>query len=95
MGIQLTTTEQRLLLDKIQIIAFAILIGLYEGLAMPILRIWTLVPQHKVLIALLVGVTGGALSSLLVVALARTRVINKHLWLKFSIVGNNGVSKTR
>ena len=95
LGIQLTTTEQRLLLDKIQIIAFAILIGLYEGLAMPILRIWTLVPQHRVLIALLVGVTGGALSSLIVVALAHTRVINKHMWLKFSIVANNGISKSR
>ena len=95
LGIQLTTTEQRLLLDKIQIIAFAILIGLYKGLAMPIIHIWTLVPQHKVLIALLVGVTGGALSSLIVVALAHTRVINKHMWLKFSIVANNGISKSR
>ncbi len=86
LGIQLITTEQRLLLAKIPIVSFAILVGLYEGLAMPILQRWQLVPHHKVLIALLVGISGGALSSLIVVALAHIRVINKHMWLKFSIM---------
>jgi hypothetical protein len=84
-GIQLVTTEQRLSLSEIPIVSFAILIGLYEGLAMPIFRIWELAPHYKVLIALLVGLSGGALSSLIVVALAQTRAMNKHMWLKFSI----------
>jgi len=83
LGIQLITAKQQLLLAKIPIVPFAILIGLYEGLAMPILHIWELAPQHKVLIALLVGFSGGALSSLIVVALAHIRVINKRMWLKF------------
>lgn len=86
LGIQLVTTEQQSVLAKIPIVSFAILIGLYEGLAMPILYIWELVPQHKVLIALLVGFSGGALSSLIVVALAHIRVVNEHMWLKFSIM---------
>ena len=86
LGIQLITTEQRLLLAKVPIVSFAVLVGLYEGLAAPILQRWELVPQHKVLIALLVGFSGGALSSLIVVALAHIRVIKKHMWLKFSIM---------
>jgi hypothetical protein len=86
LGIQLDTTENRLLLTKIPIVSFALLIALYEGLAMPILHIWTLVPHHKVLVALLTGTSGGALSSLLVVALTHLRGINKHMWLKFSII---------
>lgn len=86
LGIQLITTEQRLLLAQIPVVSFGILIGLYEGLAAPILCIWQLVPQHKVLIALLVGFSGGALGSLIVVALAHIRVVNKHMWLKFSIM---------
>jgi hypothetical protein len=86
LGIQLITTEQRLLLAKIPIVSFAVLVGLYEGLAAPILQRWELVPQHKVLIALLVGFSGGALSSLIVVALAHIRVIKKHMWLKISIM---------
>jgi hypothetical protein len=87
LGIQLITTEQRLLLAKIPIVLFAVLVGLYEGLAAPILQRWELVPQHKVLTALLVGFLGGALSSLIVVALAHIRMIKKHMWLKFSIMG--------
>jgi hypothetical protein len=86
LGIQLITKQQQLLLAKIPIISFAILIGFYEGLAMPILQIWELVPRHKVLIALPVGFTGGALSSSIVVALAHIRGINKHMWLKFFIM---------
>ena len=85
-GIQLITTEQRLLLAKVPIISFAILVGLYEGLAAPILQRWELAPHHKVLFALLVGVLGGALSSLIVVALAHIHAINKHMWLRFSIM---------
>jgi hypothetical protein len=81
LGIQLVTTEQQLLLAKCSIVSFAILIGLYEGLAMPILHIWQLVPRHKMSIALLVGFSGGALSSFIVVALAHIRVVNKHMWL--------------
>jgi hypothetical protein len=87
LGIQLVTTEHRLLLAKIPIVSFAVLVGLYEGLAAPILQRWELVPQHKVLTALLVGFSGGALSSLIVVALAHTRMIKKRMWLKFSIMG--------
>lgn len=85
-GIQIITTEQRFLLAKVPIISFAMLVGLYEGLAMPIFQRWQLVPQHKVLIALLAGVLGGALSSFIVVALAHTRAVNKHMWLKFSVM---------
>lgn len=88
LGIQLITTkQQRLLLAKVPIVSFAALVGLYEGLAAPILQRWELVPQHKVLIALLVGFSGGALSSLMVVAVAHMRMIKKHMWLKFSIMG--------
>ncbi len=87
LGIQLVTTEQRLLLAKVPIVSFAVLVGLYEGLAAPILQRWELVPQHRVLIALLVGFSGGALSSLIVVGLAHMRVVKKHMWLKFSIMG--------
>ncbi|MGZ4563300.1 MAG: hypothetical protein ACXVX6_06935 [Mycobacterium sp.] len=87
LGIQLLTTKQRLWLAKAPILSFAVLGGLYEGLAAPILQRWELAPQHKMLIALLVGFTGGALSSLIVVALAHIRAINKHIWLKFSIIG--------
>jgi hypothetical protein len=86
MGIQIITTEQRFLLAKLPIISFAMLVGLYEGLAMPIFQGWQLVPQHKVLVALLVGVSGGALSSLIVVALAHVPAVNKHTWLKFSVM---------
>jgi hypothetical protein len=86
LGIQLITTQQRLLLTKIPIVSFAVLVGLYEGLAAPILQRWELAPEHKVLIALLVGCSGGALSSLIVVALAHIRVIKKHMWLKFAIM---------
>jgi hypothetical protein len=86
LGIQLVTTEQRLMLSKMPIVSFAILVGVYEGLAMPILQRWQLVPHHKALIALLVGTSGGALSSLIVVALAHIRAINEHMWLKFSIM---------
>jgi hypothetical protein len=85
-GIQLITTAHQLLLTRVSIISFAILVGLYEGLATPILYIWELAPRHKVLIALLVGLSGGALSSLIVVALAHIRVVNKHMWLIFSIM---------
>jgi hypothetical protein len=86
LGIKLITTEQQLLLAQISIVPFAILIGLYEGLAVPIFYIWELVPRHKVLIALLVGLSGGALSSLMVVALAHIRVVNERMWLIFSIM---------
>ena len=86
LGIQLITTGQRLLLTGIPIASFACLVGLYEGLASPILYIWQLVPHHRVLIACLVGLSGGALSSLIVVALAHLRVMNRHLWLEFSII---------
>jgi len=86
LGIQLITTQQRLLLAKIPIASFAVLVGLYEGLAAPILQQWELAPEHKVLIALLVGSSGGALSSLIVVALAHIHVIKKHLWLEFSVL---------
>jgi hypothetical protein len=86
LGIKLITTEQQLLLAQVSIVPFAILIGLYEGLAVPIFYIWELVPRHKVLIALLVGLSGGALSSLIVVALAHIRVVNKRMWLMFSIM---------
>lgn len=86
LGIQLLTTEQQLLLARIPIVWFAILIGLYEGFAVPIFHLWELVPRHRVLFALLVGLSGGALSSLIVTALAHMRAINKHLWLKFSVV---------
>jgi hypothetical protein len=85
-GIQLITADQQLLLTKIPIVSFAVLVGLYEGLATPIFYIWELIPQHKVLIALLVGLSGGALSSLIVVALAHIRVVNKRMWLIFSIM---------
>lgn len=86
LGVKLITTEQRLLLARIPIASFAVLVGLYEGLAAPILHQWESAPQHKVLIALLVGLTGGALSSLIVVALAHMSVIKKHMWLEFSLV---------
>jgi len=87
LGIQLITSEQRLLLAKVPIVSFAVLVGLYEGLAAPILQRWELVPQNRVLIALLVGLSGGALSSFIVVVLAHMRVVKKHMWLKFSIMG--------
>jgi hypothetical protein len=91
LGIQLVTTKKRFLLVKVPIGTFAVLVGLYEGLAAPILQRWELVPpQHKVLIALLVGFLGGALASLIVVALAHIGVVKKHMWLKFSIVANLG-----
>jgi hypothetical protein len=86
LGIQLITTEQQLLLVKIPVVSFAILTGIYEGLALPILYMWELIPQYKVLTALLVGLSGGALSSLIVVALAHIRVVNRHMWLIFSIM---------
>ena len=86
LGIQLLTSERQVLLAKFPIISFAVLVGLYEGLAMPILHIWVLVPHYKVLIALLVGVSGGALSSFIVVALAHIRIVDKHMWLEFSTV---------
>jgi hypothetical protein len=84
LGIRLITTEQKLLLAELPVVSFAILIGLYEAFAMPILHIWESAPQHKALIALLVGFSGGAFSSLIVVALAHLRVVNKRMWLKFS-----------
>lgn len=84
LGIQLITTKQRLLLIKMPIVLFAVLVGLYEGLATPIFQRWESAPQHKVLIALLVGLSGGATSTAIVVALAHIRLIKKHLWLKFS-----------
>lgn len=86
LGIKLLTAEQRLLLVEVPIASFAMLVGLYEGLAMPVLHIWALVPQHKVLVALLVGLSGGALSSLIVVSLAHARVINTRMWLKFLVL---------
>jgi len=87
LGIQLITTEQRLMLARVPIASFALLVGLYEGLAAPILQRWEAVPQHKVLIALLVGLSGGALSSLIVVALAHIRAVKQRMWLKFSLMG--------
>lgn len=87
LGIQLTTTEQRLLLAKFPIMSFAVLVGLYEGLAAPIFQRWDFAPQHKVLIALLVGLSGGALSASIVVGLAHMHAIKKHLWLKFAVLG--------
>lgn len=86
LGIQLITTEQRLSLVSASIVSFAALVGLYEGLAAPIFQRWELAPHHKVLIALLVGLLGGGLSSLIVVALAHLGAIKKHLWLNFSII---------
>jgi hypothetical protein len=86
LGIKVVTTERRLLLVQIPIVSFAILVGVYEGLAMPILQIWTSAPHHKVLIALLVGLSGGALCSSIVVALAHLPVIKRHMWLKFSTI---------
>lgn len=86
LGIQLDTTDQRLALTGVPILSFAVLVGLYEGLAAPILHQWESAPQHKVLIALLAGLAGGALSSLIVVALAHMSVIKKHMWLEFSLM---------
>jgi hypothetical protein len=85
-GIQLTTAQQRLLLFKIPVASFAVLAGLYEGLAAPILQRWELAPQHKVLMALLAGISGGAFSSLIVVALAHARAIKKRMWLEFAVM---------
>lgn len=95
--IQLHTTEQRLALSGVPIVSFAVLVGLYEGLAAPILHQWESAPQHKVLIALVVGLAGGALSSLIVVALAHMSVVKKHMWLEFSVMSEygNGVSGAR
>ncbi len=86
LGIQLITAQQRLLLFKIPVLAFAVLVGVYEGLAAPILQRWELAPHYKVLVALLVGVSGGAFSSLIVVALAHIGAIKKHMWLKFAVM---------
>ncbi|WP_139797893.1 hypothetical protein [Mycobacterium noviomagense] len=89
-GIQLITTERRrLLLAKVPIVSFATLIGLYEALAAPILHIWELVPQHKLLIALLMGLLGGALSSFITVTIAHIPAIKQHLWVQFSEVPAN------
>ena len=86
LGIQLVTVRQRLLLDKIPVVSFALLVGVYEGLAAPILQRWELAHQHRVLVALLVGVSGGALSSSVVVALAHLGAIKKRMWLDFSVM---------
>lgn len=86
LGIQLITAQQRLLLFKIPVVSFAVLVGVYEGLAAPILQRWELAPHHKVLMALLLGVAGGAFSSLVVVALAHIGAIKKHMWLKFVVM---------
>lgn len=83
LGIQLATLQQRLLLARLPVASFALLVGVYEGLAAPILQRWELAHQHRVLIALLVGVSGGALSSSIVVALAHLRAIKKRMWLDF------------
>ena len=84
LGIQLITAQQRLLLLKIPVVSLAVLVGIYEGLAAPILQRWELAPHHKVLVALLMGISGGAFSSLVVVALAHIPAVKKHLWLKFA-----------
>lgn len=86
LGIQLATVRQRLLLAKIPVVSFALLVGLYEGLAAPILQRWELAHQHRVLVALLVGISGGALSSSIVVALAHLGAIKKRMWLDFSVM---------
>jgi hypothetical protein len=86
LGIRLATVRQRLLLARIPVVSFALLVGVYEGLAAPILQRWELAHQHRVLIALLVGVTGGALSSSVVVALAHLGAIKKRMWLEFSVM---------
>lgn len=91
LGIQLITAQQRLLLFKMPFVAFATLVGVYEGLAAPILQRWELAPHHKVLMALLMGVSGGAFSSFFVVASTHLDAIKKHMWLKFAVMeqGNN------
>ncbi|WP_197520584.1 hypothetical protein [Mycobacterium sp. E2479] len=86
LGIELTTGQQRFLLFKIPVASFAVLVGVYEGLAAPILQRWELAPQHKVLMALLVGISGGAFSSLIVVALAHLGAIKKRMWLDFAVM---------
>lgn len=88
LGIQLATVQQRLLLARIPVVSFALVVGVYEGLAAPILQRWELAHQHRVLIALLLGVSGGAFSSSIVVALARLRPIKKRMWLDFSALDN-------
>lgn len=85
LGIQLSTAHQRLLLSKVPAVSFALLVGLYEGLAAPILQRWELAPHYKILMALLMGVSGGAFGSLIVVALAHIGAIKKHIWLKFAV----------
>ncbi|MEE2851464.1 MAG: hypothetical protein VX424_02285 [Actinomycetota bacterium] len=90
LGIQLMTAQQRLLLFKMPVVSFAILVGIYEGLAAPILQRWEFAPHHKVLMALFMGVLGGASSSLVVVALAHIRAVKKHLWLKFAVIDQSG-----
>lgn len=86
LGVQLMTAQQRVLLFKIPVVSFAVLVGVYEGLAAPILQRWELAPHHKVLMALLVGVLGGAFSSSVVVALAHIRAIKKRMWLQFAVM---------
>lgn len=86
LGIQLSTAHQRLLLSKVPAVSFALLVGLYEGLAAPILQRWELAPHHKILMALLAGVSGGAFGSLVVVALAHIGAIDKRIWLKFAVM---------
>jgi hypothetical protein len=85
-GIQLVTTKQRLLLVHLPIVSFGVLAGLYEGLAGLILQRWELAHQHQVLLALLFGFSGGALGSLIVVALAHVGAVKKQLWLEFSVM---------
>lgn len=85
LGIRLVTTGQQLLLVKISVASFAILTGAYEGFAIPILNLWEFVPQHRVAAALVSGVLGGALSSVVIVAITRVTAINRRIWLGFSV----------
>ncbi|WP_156656051.1 hypothetical protein [Mycobacterium sp. 852002-51971_SCH5477799-a] len=90
LGVQLITARQRLLLCNMPVVSFAVLVGIYEGLAAPILQRWELAPHHKVLAALLMGVLGGAFSSAIVVALAHIDAIKKHMWLRFAVMDQRG-----
>lgn len=64
LAISIRTTDELYVIEQFSLMKFAVFAALYEGVALPIISIWKLVPEHEVLISMVTGLAGGIAGAL-------------------------------
>lgn len=82
-GIGILTESETIVLLKMPFFTLAFLIGIYESIALPIIALWQLSIEYRMLVALISGATGGAIGSYLVIQLAKQNNVQRKLNLTF------------